>query len=213
MRCTDCNRPVKPVVAVDIDGTLGMYHDHFLSFAEGWFGYKFGRDYKGYEELNDFMGVTKIDYRACKLAYRQGGLKRTMPVYPGARELVDALREAGAEVWLTTTRPYLRLDNVDPDTREWCRRQGIEYDGLIYDDDKYDRLDDIVGGSRVVGVLDDLVPLVNRAKGLELNPILIRRTHNEYLGLGHMEEAMGLAEAEQMLVDRVKGWHRASGKH
>lgn len=211
MLCTDCNQPVKPVVAIDIDGTLGQYHDHFLTFAEGWFGKRFDRDYNGFSKLGDWMGVTPNDYRACKLAYRQGGLKRTMPVYPAATDLVSVLRKAGAEVWLTTTRPYLRLDNVDPDTREWCRRQGIVYDGLIYDDDKYQRLGDIVGPERVVGVLEDLPNLYDRALDVGLNPILIRRQHNSYLGSGYKEEAKNLTQAMLMLCDRVNGWRKASG--
>jgi hypothetical protein len=212
LRCTDCNQPIKPVVAVDIDGTLGKYHDHFLDFAEGWFGHPFSHDYKGYEELSDFMQVTRVDYRACKLAYRQGGMKRTMPPYDHAARLVEALREEGAEVWLTTTRPYMRLDNVDPDTREWCSRMGITYDGLIYDDDKYSRLADIVGPQRVVGVLEDLPNLYNRAVELGLNPLLIRRLHNSYLGTGHKEEVFDLEQAHMKLAERVRGWY-ASAKH
>jgi hypothetical protein len=54
----------------------------------------------------------------------------------GGQTFVDTLRAEGAEVWLTTTRPHDRFDRVDPDTREWCRRNGINFDGLLYDGDK-----------------------------------------------------------------------------
>src|SRR5256885_3623561 len=126
---SECSRVVKPVVAIDIDGTIGDYHTHFLTFAEQWLAV--GRnhwDYHGDENFGDWFcgryGVDKTIYRQIKLAYRQGGLKRSMPVYSGMVELV---REIGsvAEVWLTTTRPYLRLDQVDPDTRFWLERHGI----------------------------------------------------------------------------------------
>jgi hypothetical protein len=36
--CTRCSSVVKPLVAVDIDGTLGDYHTHFLNFAREYLG-------------------------------------------------------------------------------------------------------------------------------------------------------------------------------
>lgn len=214
MRCTDCNRLVKPVVAFDIDGTIGMYHDHFLDFAENYFGRRFHHMYDGRVDLAEWMDITKNEYRKCKLAYRQGGLKRTMPVYPDAKIIPNALsglRERGAEVWITTTRPYQRLDNVDPDTQEWLRRNGFQYDGLIYDEDKYARLDEIVGGDRVVAVLEDLPECYERAHKLGMNPILMRRTHNSYWT--PPDVAYTTAQALVMIEDRVKGWEKASANH
>jgi hypothetical protein len=72
----------KPVVAVDIDGTLGDYHAHFLWFATKWFGRTFPdpTEVNPGMRLSEFMGIPHELYRQCKLAYRQGGLKRFMPV-------------------------------------------------------------------------------------------------------------------------------------
>src|SRR5512144_693665 len=113
----------KPVVALDIDGTLGDYHSNFLTFADLYFGttgfqVMLGLDNPGLP-LWEWMGISQRDYRDAKLAYRQGGWKRWMPCYPGAADFTDFIRKQGAEVWLCTTRPYLRLDYVDPDTRHW----------------------------------------------------------------------------------------------
>lgn len=162
----------KPIVALDIDGTLGDYHRNFLSFAQRYF------DMPGLYELKDktnpglplweHMGISHRDYRDAKLAYRQGGWKRWMPVYPGASELTQQIRSAGAEVWLCTTRPYLRLDNVDPDTREWLRRSRIQYDALLFDPaheedgTKYDELAR-QAGPRVCSVADDLPEMIDAA--------------------------------------------------
>lgn len=206
MKCTGCNQPVRPVMASDIDGTLGQYHQHFLRFASEWFGTTFSLDYDGMRDLNEWMGVSKADYRACKLAYRQGGMKRVMPTYPGATAILE--RAIPAEFWLTTTRPYMRLDNVDPDTREWCRRNDISYDGLIYDENKYDRLVEIVGAERVVGVLEDLPKLYDRAEELGLNPILIGRQHNSYAIHGR-QWAASLYAAAELLANRVERWYKA----
>lgn len=162
----------KPIVALDIDGTLGDYHRNFLSFATRYFDnpdlYELkDRDNPGLP-LWEHMGISHRDYRDAKLAYRQGGWKRWMPVYPGASELTHSIRAAGAEVWLCTTRPYLRLDNVDPDTREWLRRNRIKYDALLFDPaheedgTKYDELFRQVG-YRVCSVVDDLPEMVEAA--------------------------------------------------
>lgn len=161
----------KPVVALDIDGTLGDYHGHFLRFASGYFD----ADFPSAEEVNpgfplhQFMGITKEQYRECKLAYRQGGLKRTMPAYPGADALTTDIRLAGAEVWICTTRPYLRLDNIDPDTREWLRRNGISYDAVLFDTldgekgSKYRELKR-QAGERVCAIVDDLPEYLELAR-------------------------------------------------
>lgn len=152
----------KPVVALDIDGTLGDYHGHFLGFATNWFG----RSFPDPKEINpgrplwDFMGVSKAEYREAKLAYRQGGWKRWMPAYPGAMRLTRSIREAGAEVWICTTRPYLRLDNIDPDTREWLRRNKIQYDAVLFDllEEKGSKYRELKrqAGERVCSIVDDL---------------------------------------------------------
>jgi len=94
-------------------------------------------------------------FREVKLAYRQGGLKRTMRAFDGAAQFTYQLMEEGYEVWLTTTRPYLRLDGVDRDTREWLRRNEITYDKLLYDENKYHVMATRVDRDRVVGILDD----------------------------------------------------------
>lgn len=159
----------KPVVALDIDGTMGDYHGHFLRFASGYFD----ADFPSAEEVNPglplyrFMGITKERYRNCKLAYRQGGLKRTMPAYPGAGALTTDIRLNGAEVWICTTRPYLRLDNIDPDTREWLRRNGISYDAVLFDriEEKGSKYEELrrQAGDRVCAIVDDLPEMLQEA--------------------------------------------------
>lgn len=162
----------KPVVALDIDGTLGDYHGNFLAFLRLYLN----RAPREWETENPglpmwhWLGIDQHVYREAKLAYRQGGWKRWMPCYPGAFELTRAIRSAGAEVWICTTRPYLRLDNVDPDTREWLRRNGIEYDAVLFDrieakGSKYRELW-AQAGQRVACVVDDLPEMVESAARL-----------------------------------------------
>lgn len=169
----------RPVVALDIDGTLGDYHTHFLRFAEQWYGRAMPdpKDNTDGVPLYKWMGTSKATYRQCKLAYRQGGLKRSMPVYPGASMLTHRLRAAGAEVWIATTRPYLRLDNIDPDTRHWLRRNRIQFDGVLFGEHKYRDLNRILG-ERVLFVVDDLPSMVTQADALGLRAILRDQPYN-----------------------------------
>jgi hypothetical protein len=208
----------RPVVALDIDGTLGDYHRHFLEFAALWFN----KPMPGPEEFNPglrlhrFMGVKLSDYRIAKLAYRQGGWKRWMPVYPGAAELTRAIRRAGAEVWICTTRPYLRLDNIDPDTREWLRRAKIQYDAVLFGEDKYRELYR-QAGLRVAAVLEDLPEQWEKARKIFHHPsffdpevfipdVLLRdQPYNQ-----HVDTAWGrvsdLAQAKLVINEAVGIW-------
>lgn len=201
----------KPVVALDIDGTTGDYHGHFLRFAEGWYG----RPMPSPNEINPglplhrFMRTQKKTYRECKLAYRQGGMKRTMPCYPGASELTRAIRKAGAEVWICTTRPYLRLDNIDPDTREWLRRNKVQYDAVIYGEDKYKELVRQVGIDRIVAIADDLPEMVRAAQKLGVANIYLRdQPYNR-----HMDNDVdgcfrfdSMLELQLLILSDVRRW-------
>jgi hypothetical protein len=172
----------RPVVALDIDGTLGDYHGHFTRFAQEWTG----REMPDPADINPalpfhrHLGMSKATYRQCKLAYRQGGMKRSMPVYPGAADMIRDFRHAGAKVWLCTTRPYLRLDNIDPDTRHWLRRNHVQFDGLLYGPNKYRDLVKLVPAFSVVAVLDDLVDLVYQTHKLGLNGFVRDQPYNRY---------------------------------
>jgi hypothetical protein len=179
MKCSNCSMPVKPVVAIDIDGTLGDYHDHFYELCVVYWGLerRLGH-WDGSGEFEDWIGINKEQYREAKLAYRQGGRKRWMPMYPGADVLTRNIRDLGCELWLVTTRPWLRLDNIDPDTRWWLDHNQIEFDHLLYgNDEKYDRLLELIEHERIIAVLEDLPDQFDAALKLEL-PVLQRQNYH-----------------------------------
>jgi hypothetical protein len=205
------NNPNKPVVALDIDGTLGMYHLHFEEFAEKYIGRPIWADWKDKRgEFSDALGLEKELYRQIKLAYRQGGQKRTMPAFPHTAELVAAIREAGAEVWCCTTRPWQRLDNIDPDTREWFRRAGVEFDGVIFGENKYQELANIVGTERVAAILEDEPEQYVIACNLFGNkvPILRFGAHNVWWRQQSVwyAGAEALDQAEKAILHKLKVW-------
>lgn len=163
------NGALRGVIGLDLDGTLGDYHAHFLRFASGWLGRPMPPAHMINPglRLSEFMEIPHETYRQIKLAYRQGGMKRTMPVYPGAAKLTGWLKDNGVEVWICTTRPYNKLDNIDPDTREWLDRNRIEYDAILWDDEsghgKYVELVRQVGLGRIIAVVDDLTEQLHEA--------------------------------------------------
>jgi FMN phosphatase YigB (HAD superfamily) len=198
----------KPVVALDIDGTLGDYHAHFLRFAEGWIGKPMPdpEEINPGDRLHKFMGVPLRVYRECKLAYRQGGLKRNMPVYEGAQALTSFIRkDLKAEVWICTTRPYLRLDNIDPDTQEWLRRNRIRYDAVLYGEDKYRELKR-QAGDRVASVIDDLPEMVREAARLFPDRVPILRTQPYNVHMDWPRRAGSLNYAAGMIMRDIDGW-------
>lgn len=175
--------PMAPVVALDIDGTSGDYHGHFTKMIADWTGRPMPdpAQFTGGVPFHKHLGVSRETYNQAKLAYRQGGYKRSMPVYEGIGEMTRYIRSRGVQVWICTTRPYLRLDNIDPDTRHWLtKRARIQYDGLLFGRHKYHDLNRAVGADRVLMVYDDLPALVEQALGLGMPATLRTQPYNTY---------------------------------
>jgi hypothetical protein len=167
MRCSECSREIKPVVSVDIDGVLGEYHDHFVNFAQWYTGETLRWDYPGEPlEFSEHLRLRKELYREIKMAYRQGGMKRSMPLRPGARLFMDHLSKIDVEVWIATTRPWQRLDNIDPDTRHWLDRNTLTYEYMIYGEDKYSQLTQLVDRERLIMIVEDEYTQCGRAQDL-----------------------------------------------
>jgi len=173
--------PLADVVALDIDGNLADYHGAFTEFAEKWTGRKMPdpTHINPGLPLYKHLHMSRENYRQAKLAFRQGGWKRWMACYPYSRELTVHIRKKGVQVWICTSRPYLRLDNVDPDTRHWLRRNRIQYDGVVFGEDKYKQLARIVGIDRILMVVDDLPEQIDKANALGLLTVIRNQPYNK----------------------------------
>lgn len=214
MLCSRCSAPIKPIVACDIDGTLGDYHGHFVAFASQYVGKRLpsAEGYQSNRRFAEYLGISLSEYRAIKLAYRQGGMKRSMPIYMGSQVLIKAIHEAGCELWLTTTRPYLRLDNIDPDTRFWLEHHGIAYHGLLYDEDKYAVLADHVEPARVALVIDDLTEQVRAAARYfgSGQVALAANSHNTWVKGARRYNHSALT---YLIQDKVRQWFKDNSLH
>lgn len=218
MRCTHCSEQVKPVVCLDIDGTLGDYHSHFLEFAEQYLDKSntpVSLDYDGKGHFRDwFCSMYAVDvttFREIKLAYRQGAQKRTMPMYRYASELTSSLTQAGIEIWMTTTRPYLSLDGVDRDTREWLKRNNISYDRLLYDENKYEILASRIDGMRVLAVLDDERQQCNNADAAWGAGTAMLRGTRYNRAVNHPKKVEDLESANRVIISRLAEWRKQHG--
>lgn len=208
---------MNPIIALDIDGTLVDYHRHFLRFAAEYFG-TWDPDEPSYYQydaripLHKYLRVSKVSYRRCKLAYRRGELKRSLPLlpppYPQAGAFTRQLRRWGCDVWLCTTRPYLSNDEVDDATRHNLRRNGVVYQGLIWGEHKYRELVRTVGKARIVGVLDDLPDMCRQARGLGLRTAFAVRDHNlmQWQALGAETMNYAVARTEEDTLALFKRW-------
>lgn len=208
--------PLAPVVALDIDGTLGDYYNHFKWFAELYMQEKLSVKWdiggngspsptnKG--EFSEALGLSKEVYRDIKLAYRQGGMKRSLPqIDLGVEMLVKDIRSMGIQVWICTTRPWQRLDNIDPDTQFWIHWNLGRVDGVIYGEDKYLDLMDIVGKERILGVVDDLPENVETAARIGLHSALRVGDHNRWWRIENPTHPTALHSAD--ILEHVTKWH------
>ena len=210
MKCSKCSSVIHPIVAVDVDGTLAEYHQSLTAFASRYFCRPMPTwDWDGQGEMEDFLGLSKAEWRDLKFAYRSGGLKRFAPLFEGGREFVSLAHDLSCEVWIATTRPWLRLDSIDPDTRWWLAHNDIKYDHLIYDEHKYPLLGELVDKERVIMVVDDLEEMLEEAAatfGIGVDH-KIARPHNakgSYPGFTFKELRRELAHR---IADWRKQWH------
>lgn len=206
MKCTTCSHKIKPVVVLDIDGTLADYHTEFTAFCEKYFDTWQRYEWNGGGDFEDYLGLSRNQYREAKLAYRQGGYKRWLPLYPGVRDLFDDLSVYPVEIWICTTRPWQRLDNIDPDTQEWLHRNHLNVDGLLYGDDKYRQLVDRVDQRRVAACVEDLPEQFDNAHDLGLPVIQIERQHNSGFGLSRVPRG-NMQVVRAWVSDRVEKWN------
>lgn len=209
VKCSNCTKPVRPIVVSDIDGVLAKYHEDVTVFSSKYFGtVPPFMPYTGDVPFRDYLGLTREQHRAMKLAYRQGGHKRFVPMYSGADHLINDVRMLGAEVWVATTRPFQRLDNIDPDTMEWLSRHGMRIDGILSGDDKYQQLVTTVDQRRIVACFEDLSEQISFGLALGLPMFHIYRDHNQAT---RFMPGGGLRPAFSFAQEAIVKWENENG--
>jgi hypothetical protein len=212
--CSKCSEIIRPIFVFDIDGTFAMYHERLYQFNHDYQGLGIGGhqpppyDWDGSGDFEDYLGITKPQYREMKLAFRQGGQKRMMDPYEDMIHLWLHIVQTypSAEVWIATHRPWRRLDNIDPDTQFWLRRFNISYTKLIFSEDKYLDLFTQVDSDRIVACFEDLGEMCDRAEQLDLPVRQVARPHNRCAGESRPHRGT-VAQLVTWVDDQAADWY------
>ncbi len=118
------------VCAIDLDGVLGQYPDHWLSFINS-------RLCTKYETLEDAkVEVDVLRYSQLKSEYRQTGEKKHIKPMHGAQRFLTDLKDDGYKIVILTARPYKKYYRIFADTLSWLKEWGFEYDAIMFDEQK-----------------------------------------------------------------------------
>ena len=140
----------QPVVLIDIDGVLTDYPSCFYKWLDE-------------EHLQGKLPMTALQYyralplkdrEALKRLYRQSGVKQRLPLMPGARELLQLLRQRTQfKLVLLTNRPYAEHYRIYPDTLAWLQANSLPFDAIFWARDK--GLEAVQHFSNIHWALDD----------------------------------------------------------
>jgi hypothetical protein len=134
-----------------------------------------------------------------------GGMKRSMPVFDGARDLTKAIRGEGVRVIACTTRPYLHMSTIDLDTQHWMKRNGLQVDYILYGEHKYRDLVKSVGRERVVCAIDDDLSQIKVARSLGIQTIMRRNEANRSYETDYDQPVvMDLNEAQESILAYIE---------
>jgi len=127
----------KKVCYLDIDGVLNDYPECWLRFLRE----KRDRTELPNRKIVDLNYVKEHVpyqlYRNSKWEYRESGYKENIPADPNAETLCDRLKAMGFHICIITSRPIKEHPSLFKQTVRWLDKRRIEYDDLIFDEDKH----------------------------------------------------------------------------
>lgn len=118
----------KNIVISDIDGCLTDYPNVFLS----WVADNTNLSFNNIQDLKNSISNKK--YKSLKNLYRTSGVKKDLPIKPGAKETFEEFKRQNRTIWIVTTRP--KCEPVMSDTIHWLNKNKITYDEIFFVDDK-----------------------------------------------------------------------------
>lgn len=169
---------MKNIVVVDIDGVLCDYRLGLLYWIrQSWPSLA--------QKANEHLKVdnTWIDNHSMEVSYREwlgvlemfrlSGGKQSLPVFPGAKTLLDWCKKSDFEIVLLTSRPIDIYSNIYRDTVEWLRNNKLPYDMILWSKSKADMVYKMRLLDKVLWAFDDeLRHVIDYAK-LDIHTIWI----------------------------------------
>ncbi len=156
--------PMARVAFVDLDNVIFDYVAHFGHFVQKDY-LPDGSNWKRIQTLIDSRAwlsaeSTGIDARvwaSLKHRFRVSGQKARMPLMPGAKEFLEALKTAGYVIIVMTSRPIDRYPNLMTDTVSCLQWHHLPYDHIWHGRSKFEVLSEMLDPmpATVVAIDDD----------------------------------------------------------
>ena len=119
------------VCAIDLDGVLVQFPDHFINFVNQKKGTKFTNLFEVKKNTDN------AEYLQLKREYRETGQKQYIPFNDYAKQLIDSLRSKGFSIVILTARPYKQYFRLFADTKKSLDDSHIAYDAIVFDSQKH----------------------------------------------------------------------------
>lgn len=163
-----------PCCIIDIDGVLAEYPGFFYQ----WSIENFYPTHSITEFIKLYKSMNLLSKEDLKKKYRQSGVKASMPLVRGAKELLHCIRRRSAlKIILMTNRPYAEFYRLYPDTLAWLKKNDLPYDGIIWSRDK--GVDALKGFKNIMWAVDDNPENVRRFREANITTIMIRNEFQE----------------------------------
>ncbi len=165
------------VIALDVDGVLLDFDEHFRRCAERCLGRNIYRATESYSLTKRFQ-ITEEEKALVWKQFMADGWMATVPVYPSAQQMVNALRDLGTSLWAVTS-----VDQRMYADRCWSLRDLIPPDRVICVGDPITRPSKLAAYQQIGAhfVLDDLVVHVEEAKDVITYPVLMDLHYAEFV--------------------------------
>lgn len=189
-----------PCCIIDIDGVLASYPNFFYE----WSIKNFYPTHSVHEFTRLYKSMNLLSREGLKKKYRQSGVKATMPLIPGAKELLHCVKRRSAlKIILMTNRPYAEFYRIYPDTLFWLEKNDLPYDGIIWSRDK--GIDALKNFRNVCWAVDDNPENVKRFREAGITTIAI---DNESAGES-TADLYKLVERIEKMEDLGFAWQKA----
>lgn len=164
----------RDIVVCDIDGILSDYPVTFLenvTIMEAAAGRSVDIDTDNVTNLDLYQylegRVSSEDLKYYKHLYRSTGAIRDEKVLEGAREFLHQMKLKGCYIVLLTSRPFDTYKSLYLDTYMWLVRNSLEFDMLLNDSKKRDKITKILQSSRIRFIVDDDPKIVLGLLGID----------------------------------------------
>lgn len=192
----------KGIVVVDIDGVLSDYPSNFLRFVDSHEGKDLSlsqiSNINLYDLFQDKISVEVL--QKYKHQYRVEGKSREEKVMPGAREFLGKLKSNGYYVVILTSRPFDRYKNLYVDTYMWLKENNLEFDMLLYDSKKRDKILSLSKSNQIKFIVDDDPRIVSGLLG-SCNPGKIYLMDKDYNRNLNSDQIVRVANFDEILKE------------